>query len=828
MSAVVKKIKYGKLLFRISVVLVLIAITTAFIANHYVKKHGYRNLWHFITVYSSNKSMSGNAKFETLEIKIDKADFNKLKAVREKALKRGVLIDEGDAFVDAKLKHNGKKIKAKLRLKGHMTDHLQDKKWSFRVKTKGGDAFMGMKIFSLQHPGTRNYIYEYIYHQMMKQEGIIALNYDFIKVKVNDEDWGIYALEEHFAQELVQRNKRPKGPILRFNPDMYWNYRIAELQKQLVDQTNADFQSANIEAYDDKTIYNDSSLLSLYQEGLQQLELFRRGKLSTSQAFDIKKLASFHAIIDLVGGHHSLDWSDVKYYYNGITHKLEPVAYESFSIRRTNTISGYNRFSTDTTYITNFHDKLFSDFDFFVEYMNALERIASKPWLDKFLKSNQKKIDKKLAVLYKDFAYKEYDTKPYYENIKLINRCLNHGAMLQAQVYKTQSNKLMFELGGIDGLPLKIIAVSVDSIKMPLNNSIIIPAKKPNSYTSFIQKEIDLKVPFKDSISATTKIKVHYTIPGLKQQQTVIAAPVGMADAINTSSYKFNPNLQEFARVNKFISVNNSSKTIIIEPGQHTINQWLIIPAGYTVIPRPGCVLNMTGGTGIVSHSPWMASGSPNNQYIKFTSSDSTGRGITILNCFKPSVFTHCIFSGMSAAKNVKGAALTLYASNAKLEHLLFENNTVYDVRLLNSTKTSFKDCVFSNNAQTSCHFSYSIVTMQTCFYNSCKEGVQCIGSNLALRNISFVKNKTALVAQKSSTVSAFSTSVVSAKIAFEAVDASVIRINEGSIADTELAFKAHKKGDVFGPSSIVVKKVKQTKVKQESNAEKGSTITIN
>ena len=44
-----------------------------------------------------------------------------------------------------------------------------------------------------------------------------------------------------------------------------------------------------------------------------RLERFRRGDLITSEVFDVGKMAKFHAIIDLVGGHHSLDWSDVKF-----------------------------------------------------------------------------------------------------------------------------------------------------------------------------------------------------------------------------------------------------------------------------------------------------------------------------------------------------------------------------------------------------------------------------------------------------------------------------------------------------------------------------------
>ena len=64
-----------------------------------------------------------------------------------------------------------------------------------------------MKIFSIQHPRTRNYIYEWIFHQALKREGILSLRYKFINVTLNGQDLGVYALEEHFDKRLIEYNK---------------------------------------------------------------------------------------------------------------------------------------------------------------------------------------------------------------------------------------------------------------------------------------------------------------------------------------------------------------------------------------------------------------------------------------------------------------------------------------------------------------------------------------------------------------------------------------------------------------------------------------------
>ena len=220
----------------------------------------------FLSCSSNLKSLS----FISMEIQ-DK-DFKLLEQDRNRALERNVIINNIDGdYVPGTLDYNGKKLKVKLRLKGHMTDHLQDNKWSFRIKVKDKDSFMGMKLFSIQHPGTRGYIYEWIYHELMKREGIIALRYKFINVTVNGRDWGIYAVEENFADELIENNERKKGPIIRFNPDLYWVDRYNEIIGSKPVAEFASYYSAPVEAYGEDKILKDSVQSSYYLKAIALL-----------------------------------------------------------------------------------------------------------------------------------------------------------------------------------------------------------------------------------------------------------------------------------------------------------------------------------------------------------------------------------------------------------------------------------------------------------------------------------------------------------------------------------------------------------------------------
>ena len=103
-----------------------------------------------------------------------------------------------------------------MRLKGDWTDHLFGDKWSFRIKVKGDNTLFGMKQFSIHHPRARNFIYEWLYHQALKREGVLSLRYDFIEVTLNGKNLGVYALEEHFEKRLIEHNQYREGPIIKF------------------------------------------------------------------------------------------------------------------------------------------------------------------------------------------------------------------------------------------------------------------------------------------------------------------------------------------------------------------------------------------------------------------------------------------------------------------------------------------------------------------------------------------------------------------------------------------------------------------------------------
>jgi hypothetical protein len=503
-----KIIDKSKLFRRIIIALLLLLIIGFYFANREAKKYGYSGVMEVVSTYNTNSNLSSLVSPQKLKLIISESSLKFIEERRLVALDRGMQINDGENYVDCKIITDSIESNGEMRLKGHMTDHLEGDKWSFRVKSD--EEVMGMYRFSLQHPGTRNYVYEWIYHELLKNEGVIFLKYDFINLSLNEKDLGIYAIEEHFGQHVLERNNRPKGAIVRWNPSLYWEWRIDEFQGNYLNEQYSSYSSSFAEPYDRGVVKKDEELIENYQTAVKQLELFRRGELKTSEVFDVELMAKFHAIIDLVGGHHSLDWSDVKFYYNSDTKLIEPVGYESFSVRKTESIAGQQIQEGYNKLQLNYHVQLFSDPIFFEAYIQNLERIADENYISDFKKIIQKELNEKIGLIAHEWAYRKFNFEGYFENIRLIRNNLELPKPIHAFYKSKTDSTITVSIAAVSDFPIEIIGLKKNDKTTELNNHVLIPAKARNTFTHYED------YVFKISTKKPKNILILAKIPGGK------------------------------------------------------------------------------------------------------------------------------------------------------------------------------------------------------------------------------------------------------------------------------------------------------------------------
>ena len=244
-------------------------------------------------------------------------------------------------FVSARasITNKDKIIKTNIRLKGDRDIHYRNiKNSSYKFNLRDDKTFWGMRKFSLQKPRIRNYLHEWIFHELMFEGDLIKLKYNFVYFNLNGENMGLYNLEEGFGKELLERNKRRNGPIFSLNEDF----------------NSTDIYDAKFEIYDDKTWLKKENI-DIVKKARQNFKDFLDGKIKLDQTFDIKKWAWFFAVVDLTYSYHGILPKSVRFYYNPVNGKFEPIPFDGHRM-----LPSYSKYIYNFDHSTTF-DKSLSD-----------------------------------------------------------------------------------------------------------------------------------------------------------------------------------------------------------------------------------------------------------------------------------------------------------------------------------------------------------------------------------------------------------------------------------------------------------------------------------
>ncbi|MGD2159261.1 MAG: hypothetical protein PVG32_20460, partial [Anaerolineales bacterium] len=756
---------------------------------------------------------------ERITIDIQHEDYMRLAYQREIALSRGILMSGSSDFVPATITYNGETINVRIRLKGDSTDHLEGDKWSYRIDVRGDDTLFGMEQFSIQHPKTRHYIYEWIFHKALEREGLISLRYDFIDVTLNGKDFGVYALEEHFDKRLIEYNRFIGGPIVRFNEDPSWEEEFNNPSRDYVIYNS--FLPTDIDTYQTGGALVDPQRYAQHINAIHMLEAFRRGELSTSEVFDVQKLSRLFAVADLMGAQHSINWANMRFYYNPITSKLEPIGFDGDSGKQIRGLSVGLSPLVDPIYL----ERLFSDFTFYEEYISTLERIADPAYLDAFFAEVNDEFQQNLNVIYSEFPDTEWPLifykDIYYTNQHFIRSVLNPTKAINAYFRRASENYIELELGNIQTIPVEVLSVSYQDLPPfePLEK-IILP-ERPISYieplvdcrlrsTETVDYQIvKFKLPegFIASETTVSELKINYKLTGTEQIREEIVFPWSYLDydIIENNLPLQEPNADTF----EFLDMDESAGLILVSPGIWSLDRNLIIPAGYRVIAREGTQISLSNSATILSYSPLEFIGSENDP-ITIHSVDSSGQGVVVLNADQTSILKHVVFHNLSSPAQSGWeltGAVTFYQSPVAVSHSHFLESRSEDALNIVRTEFSIEDSFFSETFSDAFDADFTKGKISDSnFKKSGNDAIDASGSIIEIQNVSIddAGDKGMSVGERSR-VSASDTKIQNTYIAVASKDLSRLTLKKIIILDSVYGITAYEKKSEFGPASIQV-----------------------
>ena len=372
------------------------------------------------------RSMSPSDDLPTLVVDMAFTNYDGILDQRQGALDAGVYIPSARDFVTATVRLDDAAVPVRMRLLAGPADHLgEDEKWGFEVRTRNNQLLLGMQRLYLSDPAVNNWLNQWAFARALEREGVLVARYQFVHLIFNGDDRGIYALQEGFGEELLTAQGRPTGVIVEFDADLLWR-SIAHFQGDaqaayadpVANLSAADFQYFEVDPFRDATIARDPDLSAQRDAAIGLLRALQAGRLQASDVFDVEQYGRFLALVDLWGATQGTSLVNLRYYYNPVSARLEPIGFNANALgsdARLSLAATYDDPTLQTAYVQEawrisqpeYLDELQSELETewrrFQRALSADYEELEPPW--DALRHRQERIRRSLEPVQPVFAY---------------------------------------------------------------------------------------------------------------------------------------------------------------------------------------------------------------------------------------------------------------------------------------------------------------------------------------------------------------------------------------------------------------------------------------
>lgn len=797
---------------------------------------------------------SNNLDTLTLDIPFD--SLQQLSVKREAAIAKGVLLSSDDDLVNAKATVNqDNTVKIDLRLKGDWVDHIESPKWSYRIHVKGNDQLLGMTNFSIQAPETRQFLYEWAYHQNLIMENVLTTRFSFVNVIQNGEKKGIYAVEDNFTTELMESQGARAGVILRFDEDSLWINRANYIEDSFDTYTAAEqeglfmvsgMDQASVQIFQSNSVTSDPGLNEEAQTAIALLRGFQDGSLHADQVFDLEKFGKFLAISDFWGGNHATYWHNLRFYYNPVTSLLEPVAYDGDTAHyQTNELA---RVFTTEAY--------FQDPQIRRAYAEQLEKILTPEYIEQLEASIDPQMQNYYAALLEEYG-PDLVSSPwsYLESRRVMMADqINPPFPVQGRfaIKQTESGyQLHISLQNLMVLPVKMIGVeyevgdqltTLNVDQFTVSGDVLTDQSVPE--ITFIgdkkadtTPEADLIGKIGDSDgqalqnSDSPVVRAIVQISGLSHIYKIDLMPDYIDQQITNRPEALFAAANDVLEKYPFL-VQQDEQTIIVKQGDWTVNGDLVIPPQYQLWIMPGTTLRFEENAILLLGNKLISRGT-DAQPILLTAAAEHWAGLVVLNSSEQSTleYTHI---EKTASINRDGwiltGGVTFYKSPVHLLYTTLSDHAGEDAINIIHTTYEMQGVSISNSFADALDTDFSDGVIQDCtFYNIGGDAIDVSGSQTTVidSKMTFITDK-AISAGEKSTVKVDNIMVNTANIGIASKDLSVVTAIDVNLHDVAYAgFAAYIKKPVYGPGSITATGVVTTNVETLALVQEGNVVIL-
>lgn len=738
-------------------------------------------------------------------------DLMILNQSRQEAMQNGKLNKSHFGYVSSKIKADGIKLKAKVRLKGWYLDHVATDKWSLRVKVKG-DSLLGVKRFSLNGPFTRDFHTPILINEAMRFKSILAPREKFYNLMVNGKNIGNMYFEEEYSEQFTENARVPYGPILKF-----------------------DEKSNIISFLDDKSFWANDSNLQLIASKMDRI---LEDPSSYRHLLNLDVWADYLAITFLFKCWHGNIDANLSYYFHPLEKSLQPISSDNSCgqvdpKRPFGVIPYKSEFLYRLIGIPSFRERLITKIKWWIQSEKA------KTFLSR-LREKEKTLRRTLA-----------SESPF---LGKYNISINHlPAILDWLNSTTFNSKNVVEPLQIvnDVQPLQNIFPSVvitrknDSFDVKINNyssqryvveklllkseskSKLIDLQKGNGDISnffnrtyrdhFLNTNIQVSFIYRDlnqpSISKSSKVNLSY----------------GQSDSLNFKN-------SSLAKISKYFKLDSASKTFFSNSNDRIdIAEQLIIPEGYSLRLSSGTKITFASDIGLVIKGSLQIQGIKEQIVSLSGRGNDTWGGILVIPNQQPVEINYLLMDGGTGIINglYHRGAFTVNNAHVSVKNSTFQNNNSEDALNLVQASGILDGVIIKNTHSDGLDIDYGDIKLTNSqFINignaSGADAVDVSKTKLIISNIEInnVTDKGISIGEGS--IAVINNAIISnALVGMVAKDSSDLTVDKMRLSDIIMAdTMAYRKKKHFKGAKILASNVEGGLGK--SVAQKGSSISLN
>ncbi len=761
-------------------------------------------------------------------------NYEKILAKREEALRVGLLFSTDEDEVPAELEADGETIPVKMRLKGDWPDHFETDKWSFRVKTKKGTQYHGMRRFSVQAPWVRQYLGEWLFLNSVRREGILAPRYDFVRLSFNGKSKGIYAVEEHFSKELLESQDRAEAPIAKFDEDPHWEQRrIAhdELQLGWFDLDHLDFETAKVSFFQQAKLEKDPILRNQMEAARHLLQGFQRGELKPSEVFDVKLMAHYIALCRIWGADHSLIWHNLRFYYNPVTARLEPIAFDgepwgwSQEDKMRSDLFAGQQFSMNRGGWYPWVRRFLAQEEALREYMKALWEYSDPTWSSSLMDEYGRGLHDRLLALHLEWPELQSPVPALLDGQRFFRGKLKILVALSSE-YQAADDSLELRLDSVCDVPSEILGVKVGDESWELPTPLFVPAHEKTQALRSQSFRVPLPLP---TAGDTVKLVFQsFALPATRRECTARPAAESFEQPAILPEAPADPVV--FAGTKPWLRWDAKSEELLVLPGEWQLEDDLILPAVPTCF-MPGVTLKMKHGAVILARARLDLAGTENAPVRLLPQAEDWG-GLILSGADSLSSWSHLLVqatTGVARPGWDLSGGVTVYESPVAISDCRFEGHRGEDALHLVRCDFSMKNSVIGDCHSDALDGDFVRGTVLDCsFHDVGGDALDLSGSVLDVRRFEAVRiSDKAISAGEETNLRASELRVENASIGAASKDLSRVILQDGEFRNTKIGLAAYVKKPVYGPASLEATHLSLPGAKKIALVQTGCTVTL-